>query len=135
MIRIVKRRKVRLSRQPAAKIIQRAVRARSGDLVRAQVNVTLGRQNTSLSAALIVHDGTHAFVLSGASPSMPLCFPQSAVAIGTELLDSAVQAFDKFAGPAVRACHAARRVRAHALRVRRYNLPAPLFFFGFVKFL
>ena len=94
-----------LTRQTAARTVQRCFRAHhaaSAHLNRAHVNVVLGRQLTSSFAALIVHDDTHAFVLSGATPSMPWCFPSAPVAVGASLSDTAVQGFDKYAGPAAR---------------------------------
>ena len=75
------RRVTRPSRAKAAGIIQGHVRWRMRHVQRAQVKFAVGRQLTPLFAALIVHDATHAFVVSGASPSMPWCFPPSSVAV------------------------------------------------------
>ena len=98
-----KLRSAKLTRRSAAIILQRALRARECRVpTRARTNIALGRQLTPIFAALVVHDGTHAFVVSGATASAPWFFPSSAVAVGASPFDAAVQAFDKYAGPAAR---------------------------------
>ena len=99
----VPRRRVKHSRRSAAIAIQRAVRACEHQaLAQARSNVAVGKQLTATLAALVVHDGTHAFVVSGATASSPWSFPATTVAVGATTFDTAVQAFDKYAGPAAR---------------------------------
>ena len=97
------RRRKRFTRSTAAAVIQRCLRRYVQSIVRAEVNSAAPQQPSQpILAALVVHDSTHVFVVSGASSSAPWCFPPSTIPTDTSLLDAAIQGFDKYAGPAAR---------------------------------
>ena len=109
-----RRRRKRLTKVQARTILQERARLFLGRLraagvvvpvkASAQANAASGRKEapTASMGALVVYDEEHCFVVTGPNSNSSWSFPPQSSGVGTSLLDAAVQAFDRYAGPAVR---------------------------------